>query len=112
MAFSDYSTVPNANVTIGGLSVAEGCPAGNLNNAIRQIAADGKLLSNTVTAINLADYAPLTGAVFTGNPRFTGKGGYWYHANAAQTGGPVSIVPTGTARPASPAEGTVQFYYS
>lgn len=111
MAFSDYSTVPGANVTIGGVSIAENCPAGNVNNALRQLAADGKALSNDVDAIDLAAYVPKSGGVFTTNPKFTGKGGYWYHANAAQTGGPVSIVPTGTARPASPAEGTVQFYY-
>jgi hypothetical protein len=111
MSFADYSTTPASNTTIGGVSAAEGCPAGNINNICRTLAADGRQLYDTVAAINLANYAPLTGAVFTGNPKFTGKGGYWYHAAAAQTGGPVSIVPTGTARPASPAEGTVQFYY-
>ena len=40
MAISDYSTTPASNSTISGISVAEGCPAAGINNAIRQLMAD------------------------------------------------------------------------
>jgi hypothetical protein len=51
VAFSDYNTNPDLNTTIGGINIAEGCPAGNLNNAVRLIAADGKGLANTVAGL-------------------------------------------------------------
>jgi len=36
----DYSTDPNANTTINAINIGEGCPPGNINNAIRQQMAD------------------------------------------------------------------------
>ena len=52
MAFSDYSLTPASNTTINGINIAENCPAANVNNALRQIAADGKSLSDTVAGIS------------------------------------------------------------
>lgn len=40
MAVSDYSTTASNNVTISGTNIAENCPAGGINNAIRQMMAD------------------------------------------------------------------------
>lgn len=38
----DYSTTANSNTTISGINVAENCPAGGINNAIRQLMADAR----------------------------------------------------------------------
>lgn len=56
MAVSDYSTTAASNTSISGINIAEACPAGNLNNAIRQLMAD----------LKAAGYAPLSGGTFTG----------------------------------------------
>lgn len=111
MAFSDYSTTPSLVVTIGGVSVAENCAAGNLNNAVRQLASDGRVLSDAVAAIDVSALMPKTGGVFTGQITRTSAGGYLYHANSAQSGGKISILATGSSRPSSPAEGDMVFYY-
>lgn len=49
-AFRDYSVSAAANVSIGGINTAEGMARSDVNNALRQLAADGKALSNDVTA--------------------------------------------------------------
>jgi len=40
MAVGDYSTTPGSNTSISGTNIAENCPPGNINNAIRQMMAD------------------------------------------------------------------------
>ncbi len=70
MAFSDYSTNPDDNVLIGGINIGEGCPPGNLNNALRLLAADGKLLSNNVGGIS---YTPTSRTISAGG-MLTGGG--------------------------------------
>lgn len=42
---SDWSTTPNSNDNIGGINIAENCPAANLNNAIRTVMAQVKSYS-------------------------------------------------------------------
>lgn len=111
MAFGSYSTTPASNVSIGGVSIAENCAAGNVNDAIRQLMADGRMLNDTVAAIDTSSLMPKAGGAFTGQITRSGSGGYLYNANSAQGGGKISIVPAGTARPASPTEGDMQFYY-
>lgn len=108
MAFSDYSTTPGSNTTIGGVNVGEGCPPGNLNNAIRQIAADGRQLSDQVSGQGGA--MPRTGGAFTGEITRQGQGGYLRFIDSGLTDARVYVLPTGSARPA-PTEGTVVFYY-
>jgi hypothetical protein len=112
MAFSAYSTTAAANVSINGVNINEGCPAGNVNNAIRQLMSDGKSLSDTVAAINVTAYMPLAGGAFTGNITRSGAGGYLYHANAAQAQAPVYTQLASAALPSSPAEGTIVFQYA
>ena len=51
MAIIDYSTTPGSNTSISGINIAEACPAGNLNNAIRQLMAD--IRSTLTTTIYL-----------------------------------------------------------
>lgn len=112
MAFSSYSLTPAANVSINGININEGCAAGNINNAIRELMSDGKSLYDTVAAINVSAYMPKLGGAFTGDITRDGGGGYWYHANSAQTRAPVYTQLASAALPSSPAEGTVVLLYS
>ena len=43
MSVADYNSDPNANTSISGINIAEGCPPSGINNAIRQIMADVKV---------------------------------------------------------------------
>ena len=63
MAFSDYFATPASNTTINGINIAENCPAANVNNALRQIAADGKSLSDTVAGISTSTLMPKSGGL-------------------------------------------------
>ena len=112
MAFSSYSLTPGANVSINGINIAELCAAGNVNNAIRQLMADGKQLSDTVAGFNLSGYMLKTGGAFTGDITRDGGGGYFYHANSAQTRAPVYTQLASAALPSAPVEGTVVLLYS
>lgn len=58
MSFSDYSTTPSANTSIAGINIAENCSPANVNNALRQLAADGKELADLVGTPG-TDYQPL-----------------------------------------------------
>ena len=111
MAFSDYSLTPSMNVSINGISVTEGCAAGNMNDALSQLMADARALSDTVTSIDVSSYMPKSGGAFTNTITRNGAGGYLYHASATQATGPVYTQPSATALPPSPAEGTVVFQY-
>lgn len=111
MAFSDYSTTPANNSSVEGINIAEGCPAANVNNALRQLAADGKALSDQVAAIDTSSFMPKSGGAFTGTISRQSSGGYLYHISAAQATGPIYTQPSSSALPSSPAEGTVVFQY-
>ena len=111
MAFADYSSTPANNTSIEGINIAEGCPAANINNALRQLAADGRALNDTVVGINTGTLMPQSGGAFTGQITRSGSGGYLYNAGSAQGGGAVYVLPTGTALPSSPQEGTFVFFY-
>lgn len=98
MAFSDYFSTPSLNVTIAGISVAENCPAGNVNNALRQLMADARTFSDSIP--NVANLMPLAGGVFSGPVTFTGKGHVLYHNDPANASGRIFIQPLGGAAPA------------
>jgi hypothetical protein len=98
-------------VSLNGISVAEGCAASNINDAIRQLAADGRSLYDTVAGINVSNLMPLSGGTFTGQIKRSGGGGYFYNANSTQAGGKVSFLATGSALPAAPSEGDMVFFY-
>lgn len=110
MSFGSYSTTPASNISINGISIAENCPAANLNNALRQLAADGRELYDTVSAISLSSYMPKSGGLFTGPIGISGLGNFMYHVDATHAG-PVYFQPVATALPSSPYEGTVVFQY-
>lgn len=42
MGIESYSTTPASNTAISGINVAENCPIAGINNAIRQLMADGR----------------------------------------------------------------------
>lgn len=107
--FSDWSTTPGSNTTIDGTSIAEGCPPGNVNNAIRSIMAAAKTFANA--ALDGALYLLKTGGTITGSIIRSGAGAHWYYASASLTGAIVYVQPVASALPSSPAEGTVVFQY-
>lgn len=111
MSFSSYSLTPASNTSINGISIAEGCPAANVNNALRQLAADGKELATTVSGISTATLMPKSGGAFTGSITRSGAGAYPYWASSSLTGGAMYVQTTATALPSSPTEGTVVFQY-
>jgi hypothetical protein len=109
MAVSDWSSTASNNTTLEGINVAEGCPAANINDVIRAMAAAVKSFSLTVPAT--ANFMPKSGGIFTGQITRLGGGGYLYNANSAQSGGAVYIQPASSALPSNPAEGTIVFQY-
>lgn len=111
MSFGSYSTTPASNISCNGINVAEGCPAANVNNAIRQLMADGKTLDTTVAAIDLTLYMAKTGGAFTGSITRASAGAYPYWASSSLTGGAMYVQASTTPLPSSPAEGTIVYQY-
>lgn len=111
MAVSDYNTDPALNLTISGINIAEQCPPGNLNNAIRQMMADVKGLQGEIPST--AGFVTASGAVFSGTqPRYTGRGALLHHNNSANASGRIYVQAQGSANPASPANGDLVFFYA
>jgi hypothetical protein len=110
-AFATYSTTAATNTTIRGVNIAENCPAANVNDVARGLAAEGRELYDLVAAINVSGYMPLSGGAFTGPITRSGAGAYPYWNNSSLTGGAMYIQLTTDALPSSPAEGTIVFQY-
>ncbi len=55
MAIKDYSTTAGNNAAINGVNIAEGCPPGNLNDAIREVMADVRSLVGVSDGIGWID---------------------------------------------------------
>lgn len=97
MAVQDYSATPAANVTINGINIAEGCAPGNINDAVRSLMADIRVMYNGIPST--ANFMPKSGGAFTANPTYQGRGGYLHHNDPANTGGRVFIQAIGGAVP-------------
>jgi hypothetical protein len=110
MAVSDWSTTASANTTINGIGIGENCPAANLNDAVREMMAEIKSYSLTVTSPT-GNYMPLSGGTFTGAIKRQGGGNYTYFASSSMTGGAIYVQSSTAALPTSPAEGTIVFQY-
>lgn len=110
-AFAEFSVTPSVNTTAFGKSIAENCPAANVNDVLRATLAAGKELNVIVSAITGATSMPIAGGAFTGQITRSGSGGYLYNAASAQSGGAVYVLATGTALPSSPGEGTFVYFY-
>ena len=95
---SDWYEEPSLNISVNGINIAEGCPAGNVNGAIRAAMAAVKTLSLAVPSS--AAYMPRTGGAFTGVVSQGGAGGYLYFADAANASGRVFVQAAGGTPPA------------
>lgn len=123
MAFSDYSTDPDSNTTIGGYGCGENSTSpASVNNILRQLAADGKALADivsgggtgtqpldaTLTALAAITFAANKGLYATGDDAFStydlssfGRtwGGLADAAAARTTLGAVTITAASLANP-------------
>lgn len=109
MAVSDYSTTPGSNPSISGINIAEGCAAGNINGAIRQMMADIRVMYNGLP--DVSNLVTKSGGQFTGNPIFAGRGGYLYHDASTNASGRIFIQPIGGAVPSGMANGDFLMEY-
>ncbi|QEX23766.1 hypothetical protein FRZ61_37050 [Hypericibacter adhaerens] len=55
MPVKDFSTTAGSNTAISGINIAESCPAGNLNNALRQALADIRAYANSAEWFEYGD---------------------------------------------------------
>ena len=112
---SSWSETPGSNNTVDAQNIAENCSPGVINGAIRSVMAGVKTfhLAFTVLQATVAGKLSASGAVFTGSqPTYTGEGAFLHHASSSNASGKVSILPDGSARPASPANGDLIFFYT
>ena len=93
--FSDWSATASSNTTVAGINIAEGCPPGNINNAVREIMAAAKTQDT-----NKADgtlYVTKASSVLSTDAIATGRGAVLHHNNAANASGKIIIQASGTA---------------
>ena len=67
---SQWDTNPASNTDVGGISIAENCPPGNINNAIREVMAQVKNFQDGSSGDSLTLNGSLLGM---GNNNFTGN---------------------------------------
>ena len=67
---SQWDTNPASNTDVGGISIAENCPPGNINNAIREVMAQVKNFQDGSSGDGLTLNGSLLGM---GNNNFTGN---------------------------------------
>lgn len=97
MAVSDWSTTPSANSTIDGQNIAEGCPAGNINGAIRSIMASVRVMYNAIPNTN--DFLKADASLHVQGPlKRAYAGGFLF--NNSGDGGRVYVQPLGGPMPA------------
>lgn len=98
MAVRDYSSTPASNTTIAGTNIDENCSPGGINNAIRQIMADVRVMYDNLPDVSA--YATKAAAVFSGTqPIYTGRGAFLHHNNSANSSGRVFVQASGDAAP-------------
>lgn len=94
---ADWSETPASNGTVDGINIAEGCPAGNVNGAIRSIMAGVKTMYLALPSV--AGYVTRTAGSFLTNPTFSGRGGYVHFNDTSLTSGRIFVQPSGGAAP-------------
>ncbi len=103
MAVSDRSPSASENTSIDGVSIAEGCPPRNLNNALRSVMASVRVMYDGLPST--ATFAPLNSPEFTGTPKVAARGAVLHHAGTANASGRVFLQPAGQPLPAGFANG-------
>lgn len=112
MSFSDWSQNADSNSNIGGISIAEGCPPGNLNNALREIMAEMRSAINRAMdgALNSGDMASFRQAIgalansggdIDGILRQKNQGIYPYFSDSSFSGGRIYLTNSQAADPTS-----------
>lgn len=112
---ADWSETPASNTSVDGVNIAENCSPAVLNNAIRAVMAGVRTMYVAMQAIatDVAGKLSPSAAVFTGTqPKYTGEGAMLHHQDSANASGKVYFLPEGSARPASPSNGDIVFYYT
>lgn len=110
MAVSDYSTTPASNTSVSGINIAENCLPGNLNNAMRQIMADVRVMYDNLPST--ATLMTKAGGTFSGTqPIYTGRGAYLHHNSSAFASGRVFVQAAGGATPSGMASGDLLLEY-
>lgn len=103
MAVGDWSTNANLNITVDGINIAEGCPAANINGAIRAVMSNVRVMYDGLP--DLSNYVLRTGGTFLTNPTFSGRGGYLYNSSSTNAGGQVFVQAAGSGTPAGMVNG-------
>lgn len=93
---SDWSDTPSSNTTVDGINIGEGCPSGNINNALRSIMAGVHTLSTTIPSS--AAFMPRTGGAFTGPVTYSGA--LLSYADAGFASGRIYVQAAGGSPPA------------
>ncbi len=91
MPVKDYSTTANSNTAIAGINIAENCPAGNLNNALRQTLADLRSYANGAEWFEYGDGDGSTTVTYLSGTSFTIAGtdvtGAWHAGRRVKASG-------------------------
>lgn len=103
MPVSDWSADPNQNGTISGTNIAENCPAANVNDAIRKIMANVRLMYDGLP--NGSTFVTKTGAIFLDQPMFSGRGAFLHHNDPTLTSARVYVQAAGGSPPAGMVNG-------
>ena len=111
MSYTTWSTTASSNTTIDGTNIAEGCPPGNLNDAVRKVMAGVAELADDMPSVT--GLMPAAGGTFSGTqPIYTGRGAYLHHNDSANASGRVYILADGSPNPSSPSSGDIVFFYT
>lgn len=103
MSVGDWSTNANLNTTVDGINIAEGCPAANINGAIRSVMANVRVMYDGLP--DTTQYVLKTGGVFLTNPTYSGRGGFMYNDSATNAGGRWFVQAAGSGTPVGMANG-------
>ena len=91
MPVKDYSTTANGNTAISGINIAENCPAGNLNNALRQALADLRSYANSAEWFEYGDGDGMATITYASGTSFTIAGadvtGAWHAGRRVKASG-------------------------
>lgn len=97
MAVSDWSATASNNASIDGQNIAEGCPAGNMNGAIRSIMAAVRALFDTLP--DFSTLMPKAGGAFSGAVTRAGKGAFLSHNDSSNSSGTIYVQASGGTAP-------------